>query len=148
MALRDVVKALRRIKVEDLALEATEKFKEEILDLNTEEQLFKGVDAQGQSLGEYSPFTVEIKEAKGQPTDRVTLKDEGDFYNSLFTNTDRFPVKIDSKDPKRNELVERFGTDILGLTGENKDKIVDDQIKEDTQDRFKASVSEAFKRLR
>lgn len=52
--------------------------------LITQKQLFeKGEDGNEKSLGEYSPFTVEIKRAKGQPFDRITLNDSGDFYDSF-----------------------------------------------------------------
>ena len=48
-----------------------------------QDQLFTtGEDGNGLSLGEYSPITVKIKQSKGQPTDRITLKDTGAFYNS------------------------------------------------------------------
>ena len=49
-----------------------------------QDQLFTtGEDGKGLSLGDYSPVTIQIKRAKGQPTDRITLKDTGEFYKSL-----------------------------------------------------------------
>jgi hypothetical protein len=80
-----------------------------------QDQLFTtGEDGNGLSLGEYSPVTVKIKTAKGQPTDRITLKDTGAFYNSyeidpfeggFFINADG--IKEDT------DLFFRYGEDIL-----------------------------------
>lgn len=96
-----------------------------IIKLNTIDQLFNdGIDSLGDSLGEYSPFTVELKKAKGQPTNRITLKDTGDFYktfkvevkdDSFFINAN--PIKDD------NNLFDDFGSEIVGLTEDNQKKI-------------------------
>ena len=96
-----------------------------IIKLNTIDQLFnEGIDSLGDSLGEYSPFTVELKKAKGQPTNRITLKDTGDFYktfkvevkdDSFFINAN--PIKED------NNLFDDFGSEIVGLTEDNQKKI-------------------------
>jgi len=99
--------------------------KKYIIKLNTIDQLFDdGIDSLGDSLGEYSPFTVELKKIKGQPTDRITLKDTGKFYktfkievknDSFFINAN--PIKED------NNLFDDFGDEIVGLTEENQIKV-------------------------
>ena len=49
-----------------------------IVDLNAEEQLFEqGINRLGVEISDYAPYspvTIAIKEAKGQPTNRVTLR--------------------------------------------------------------------------
>lgn len=60
---------------------------QKIIHLNTINQLFeKGEDSLGRKLddlgGGYSPYTIMKKIEKGQPFDRVTLKDTGDYYDS------------------------------------------------------------------
>ena len=59
-----------------------------IIDMNAEEQLFEqGINRLGVEISDYAPYspvTIAIKEAKGQPTNRVTLRDEGDFESSFF----------------------------------------------------------------
>ena len=105
--------------------------KKYIIKLNTIDQLFdEGIDSLGDSLGEYSISTIEGtssylgKKAKGQPTDRITLKDTGKFYktfkievknDSFFINAN--PIKED------NNLFDDFGDEIVGLTEENKIKV-------------------------
>ncbi len=94
-----------------------------IIDLNAEEQLFEqGVNNLGVSISDYMPYTdltIEIKEQKGQPTDRVTLHDEGDFAASIYLEVgdDQFLVK--AADFKTEELIKKYGRQILGLTDES-----------------------------
>lgn len=94
-----------------------------IIDYNTQDQLFeKGINSLGVKIASFDPYsqvTVEIKEQKGQPFDRVTLLDEGDFYAGWFIKI--FPDRIEfgSADPKEVDLIERYGEDIFGLTQEN-----------------------------
>jgi hypothetical protein len=91
------------------------------IDLNTDSQLFdKGIDSRGNLLpGPYAPFTIDIKGLKGQPTDRITLRDTGDFHDSFFMDAGSFPIKIDASDSKTSELKSDWGEDIFGLTDES-----------------------------
>ena len=100
-----------------------------IIGLNTKDQLFeKGIDATGKSLkeigGDYSPFTKKIKSRKGQPTDRVTLKDTGVFHKSFGVIPDfsgftilSDPIKV--SDGFQTNLFDRWGGNVEGLTTEN-----------------------------
>jgi len=95
----------------------------EIIEWNSEEQLFeKGITANGVSIATfapYSPVTVEIKQGKGQPTDRVTLRDTGDFHNSFFLDIDKEKFEIYASDWKTRTLTDLYGEDIFGLTPDN-----------------------------
>jgi len=84
-------------------------------DLNIE-QMMEGRNSVGQRIEpEYSELTVIIKKKKGQPYDRVTLHDEGDFQRGIFMEADKFPITLTSKDHKTAELVEKYGKEIFGL---------------------------------
>ena len=80
-----------------------------------QDQLFTtGEDGNGLSLGEYSPITVKIKQSKGQPTDRITLKDTGAFYNSYEIDPFEGGFFIDADGKKKDtDLFFRYGDDIL-----------------------------------
>ena len=82
-----------------------------IVDMNAENQLFeKGVNALGVSISSYRPYTdktVEIKKMKGQPFDRVTLRDTGDFHSAFFVRVSRENFSIDSTDWKTKKLVKK-----------------------------------------
>ncbi len=64
--------------------ETINKNKPLLIDEQTNEQMFKGEDSQGQQfVPSYALSTTIIKKKKGQPTNRVTLKDTGDLYSSI-----------------------------------------------------------------
>lgn len=92
-------------------------------------QLFLyGIDANGLNLdaigGDYAPITKDIKLSEGLPIDRVTLYQDGDFYRSFdFVNkADGFTLTANTiKDGE--DLRERWGDDIIGLTNESIQKL-------------------------
>ena len=111
------------------------KIKDEIVYYITEIQLFeKGVDGLGDKLEQYTPFTISIKESKTpkQPTDRTTLKDTGQFYNSFRVDVNQGgEVRIVVNDI--NDLTEKYGINILTLSDDGIEKIkpqVIEKIKE------------------
>jgi uncharacterized protein YjhX (UPF0386 family) len=92
-----------------------------VMDLNRDAQLYdKGIKSDGERLPEYTSFTKTIKKSKGQPYDRMTLRDTESFHKKFFLKMDNMKFRIDSTDKKRNKLVERFTGFIFGLTPENK----------------------------
>lgn len=104
--------------------------KQMIIEMNTQEQLFqKGVDSKGIPLmdigGEYSFVTKDIKDFLGQPIDRITLKDTGDFYKSWTVRILADTIFIEADTIKDgDDLRQRWGNDILGLTEESKQKLI------------------------
>jgi hypothetical protein len=94
-----------------------------IIDANADEQLFeKGINSLGVSIMDYMPYaplTIFIKEQKGQPTDRVTLRDEGDFESSFYLEVGDKQFEIKASDFKTEDLIKKYGRQILGLTDEN-----------------------------
>ncbi len=99
-----------------------------IVKLNTENQLFKGIRSDGTEITPpYTGYTISIKTEKNQPTDRVTLKDTGDFYDSFVAYVDGSkdiiitsnPIKVDEFGFTTN-LIEKYGDKIEGLTEESK----------------------------
>lgn len=94
-----------------------------IIELNSEQQLYtEGINALGVDIMDYapySPYTIAIKKEKGQPTNRVTLRDEGDFEESFFLEVGTTQFEIRAADWKTQELIKKYGRNILGLTVEN-----------------------------
>jgi hypothetical protein len=99
---------------------------DEIIEYN-HEQLQGGEDALGQTIftiggSPYRPFTVKIKRAKGQPTNRVTLYDTGEFYETFSVRIlkDGYEITANFKkgsDDIRDNFSSQF--DFLGLTDES-----------------------------
>lgn len=101
-----------------------------ILDENRS-QLFDGLDKEGKEIvneqgGKYSPTTVRIKQEKGQPTDRVTLRDTGDWQDAMFLEVKGNEILTDSSDWKTDELLKKYDRNmntILGIPETSKTKI-------------------------
>ena len=64
-----------------------------------------------------------IKRAKNQPTSRVTLRDEGDFHSSFYIEFTEDSFTIKASDEKAEYLEFAYGSDIFGLTPENKEEL-------------------------
>lgn len=80
------------------------------------DQLFKGVYSTGEPITPpYKGRTVREKEAKGQPTDRVTLKDKGHFYAGILIDVRGDKFALQSADEKNSKLVAKYGRNIFGL---------------------------------
>ena len=96
---------------------------------NTRGQLFQGIDAEGVLLesigGDYTAFTVARKDARGQPSDRVTLKDTGDFYKSFSIDVSQKEFVITANFYKKGkDLRDRWGNSLAGLTDESKADLI------------------------
>jgi len=97
-----------------------------IIELNTEgqptSQLYNlGVDSLGETLGEYSDYTIQFKIEDGQRFDHITLKDTGDFYETFKVKPSKKGFQIIANPVKEdNNLFDEYGKDITGLTEDNK----------------------------
>jgi hypothetical protein len=100
-----------------------------ILQLNRQSQLFaKGENSEGEKLfdigGGYSDLTIQLKSDKGLPTDKATLFDEGDFYESFKIFVSKTQIEITANPFKDGvSLFERWGEEVLGLNEESLDKL-------------------------
>lgn len=83
-------------------------------------QLFRrGIDGNEKRLTGYVRTTIRIKRAKGDPTDRTTLRDSGDFYAHIeVTGTPQYFV-ISSDVPYDENIIRRYGKDVLKISNEN-----------------------------
>lgn len=101
-------------------------YEKDIVALNTDVQLFeKGENALGVSMKTYAPYkpvTIQIKRDKGQPTDRVTLRDTQAFHKSFFIYADNKAAWFKATNKKSQKLYDKYG-EIFGLTVENRNKV-------------------------
>lgn len=100
--------------------------KELIIELNQDQLYDLGEDSKGNKLWSfspsmpYSPYTIKIKQAKGQPTDRLTLRDTGAFYKSFTVEVEGTSIVLDADGQKQDtNLFSQYGIDILGLNDQN-----------------------------
>ncbi len=125
--IEDKIKTLEHFQAtaEEQVIRTCKLYEPEIIDMNTE-QLHDGQLATMTPVTPgYRPLTVQIKRAKGQPTDRVTLKDTGDFYRSfrILVNFNVGYFSIVAEDEKADKLERKYGKDIYGLSEENRDEL-------------------------
>ena len=83
-------------------------------------QLFReGIDGDGERLEGYKRTTIRLKIRKGDPADRTTLRDEGDFHASIQIDafSDRFEVSSGVGYDKY--ILKRYGRNVLKITNEN-----------------------------
>lgn len=101
----------------------------------TNDQLFRrGVNGRDEKIMNYMPYrpsTIYKKHKKGQPTTRVTLKDTGDFYKSMFVVFDSEGFYITSNDDKAQYLVKKYGNSIFRLTDKNLTRILRSHIRKE-----------------
>lgn len=86
-------------------------------------QLFQGLDRDENRITnlvtgspDYAPRTVEIKSAKGQPTNRITLKDTSDYYSGMKLEAAGEKYRIYSVDEKADLLDVTYSPLGLGMT--------------------------------
>lgn len=142
--INDIIQVLKTITVEEqeeVLLSALKRSERVLIELN-QSQLLAGEYSTGEDIRpEYSPITVKIKEAKGQPSDRVTLKDKGDFYQSFFVTTDRFPVMFLATDEKTRSLIQKYGEIIFGLSNQSQEVVRQVIIKGALQEYYRNKLS-------
>ena len=132
--LSQTVKKLKSFDFEKALLKVYKDNETILLDLNTDDQLgIKGILSTGDSLPDYRPFTIASKQGKSGfagITEHMTLFGEGDFHKGFTLDATKFPLFIDSKDSKTNDLVNRYTENIFGLTKESiqelKEQLIDE----------------------
>ena len=115
-----------------------------ICDMNAEGQLYeKGVNTYGVPIMDYMPYThytIEVKTIKGQPTNRVTLRDTGEFHESFYVEATDTQFVVKAYDWKTEKLIRKYGREILGLTRENLDELIKKYIYPELLDKAKETL--------
>ena len=105
---------------------ALEQNQQKIIEANVEQLYEYGINSLGipiDTYQPYTPYTVRIKQEKGQPYDRVTLRDTGDFQKSFEVVFEPAGFYITATDYKTQDLIDKYGAKIFGLTKENRQEI-------------------------
>jgi hypothetical protein len=115
----EIMKRLEGLDVMQAAADSIDDTREDLI-RHQLEQMFAGQNSKGREIKPfYRPSTIARKRKKGQPTDRVTLKDTGSFYGGVFVDVRKDTFVIDSTDPKSAAIAERY-KNIFGLAGQFK----------------------------
>lgn len=118
---------------DQVVLDIVQEDEQMVLDMNRE-QMYAGMRSDGTKIEpEYTATTISIKQRKGQPTDRVTLKDTGDHYREMFIQYGDDAFAIFSDDEKAPKLQAKYLPNIYGLTADNISilgKIIGDKLED------------------
>lgn len=122
------IRNLKRFDPDRIIVSILDARREDIARYVSEIQLFmegqRGQDGKAiDSYDSYSPVTIAIKRQKGQPTDRVTLRDTGDFHRSITAKVTGGTMEIVADDWKADKLMDRYGDGILNLSDEHLESI-------------------------
>ena len=101
-----------------------------IVDQQTEGQMFEGKDSNDKNIvPKYALSTKIIKQKKGQPTSRVTLKDTGDLYGNIKVDAKTNEMIISANTEYFKYLVAHYPSNtLLGLNREFLNNFVDKKI--------------------
>lgn len=142
-SIRNLIYRLRRFKdiLDEELKDEIMKHEDIIVQMVTQEQLYEeGIEGRGVEIMSYQPYTartIKIKQKKGQPYDRVTLKDTGEFYSSLHVEFDDEGFYVTSTDDKAEYLLARYGKTIFRLTNENFSELLRNYIRPSLKEKLK-----------
>lgn len=112
-----------------------------IIEMITQDQLYDlGIEGRSKEIMSYMPYkpsTIKKKHKKGQPTNRVTLKDTGSFYRSLHIEFDSDGFYVTSTQDKSKYLLKKYGRTIFRLTDNNLKILLHDYIKPSLKEKMK-----------
>lgn len=113
-----ILKKLESINVLKSAQSSIEQTSDDMLFIQRN-QLFQGIRPDGGKVfPEYTPLTVYLKAQKGQPFDRVTRRDTGEYYRGIEVKVTGEKFSIQSTDWKADMLDEKYGE--IGLSKDSR----------------------------
>lgn len=145
-SLKNLIFRLRKFKdiLDDELKDEILKHEDVIVQMIARDQLYdRGIEGRGISIMSYQPYavsTIRRKQRKGQPYDRVTLRDTGEFHDSLHVEFDGEGFYVTSTDDKAKYLLARYGKTIFRLTDENLSELLNNYIKPELTEKLKEKI--------
>ena len=107
-------------------------------EIQNQDQLYnKGQNSKTISIvPSYAKSTIDYKLKKGQPIDRVTLKDSGKFYDSVVFYANSTSLIIEASAEYTKFLTSKYGIDIFGVQEMEFEKFYDKYIKKELDNKI------------
>jgi len=145
----DLAVRLSEFSPETEALSSMRRNRLKIIRLNRDDQMYeKGIDSRGDKIGQYADSTREAKKFKGQRYDHITLRDTQAFHKSLDVRFKKNSFEITADDRKESDtggeptfLTEVYGNEILGLTPDNLQFLLDLYVRPDMIMKLRARLT-------
>lgn len=118
----DYIKHLGKVTVksqERALLDIIKRHEHLLIDIVTA-QLLNGMDGNGEFLQAYQSENYAEMKLHLNPKGVTDLRLTGSFWEGFFAVVKKFPIVIDSKDKKRDELVKKYGEAIFWPAQEGK----------------------------
>lgn len=126
---RSLLRRLKTVDIDQVSRQSIEETEAAFTELNLQ-QMYAGLKNDGSEIAPpYVPATVRRKRKIGQPTDRVTLKDMGDFYAGYTVSVEGNIINELSTDFKMEFLIKRYGKEIFGLGGSYRKEYISDNLR-------------------
>lgn len=143
--LKQLVQDLRNIEqiMLDELFDISKASKAELVQTNRDE-IFSGKRVDGTDIRPfYRPRTIREKIRKGQPTNRVTLKDTGAMYESMLAKVNSKGFDVDATDSKVKSLTMKYQK-FLGISVETFEKKLQDGYIVKLTGRFKKRIEDRY----
>lgn len=125
----DMFNRVEKLDIDFLAGEAVEETKSAIKALQLE-QWREGKLSTGEEIKPgYTPHTIAIKKRKGQPTDRVTLKDTGRRDAETGVIVDGDIIRLGSDVEYDAHLEDKYTKQIWGLMAESRAQYINEDLR-------------------
>lgn len=116
----EILTRLKRVDVYQASQTAIENTSSTMINVQRD-QLFQGVRKDSDSIvPSYAARTIKYKQKKGQPYDRVTLKDTGSFYAGIKVDVTGDKFILSSTDSKAAALEKKYSPLIFGLNNQSR----------------------------
>lgn len=127
-AITNLIENLTKYKanINEYMEDITRSIEDEIKEINVHQQYDLGQDRNGDAITpEYAESTIRYKQRKGQPTDRVTLQDTGQYHDTLKIRYEGEGFELYANDWKAGFLDKKYGKEIYGLQDEAARELAD-----------------------
>ena len=127
-AITNLIDNLKKYKdsINEYMEDITRSIEDEIKEINVHQQYDLGQDRNGDSITpEYAESTIRYKRRKGQPTDRVTLQDTGQYHDTFKIRYEDEGFELYANDWKAGFLDKKYGKEIYGLQDEAARELAD-----------------------
>lgn len=116
-----------------------------IVSMIADSQLYEfGETGRGVRIMDYRPYapkTIKKKIRKGQPYDRVTLRDKGKFHKSFYVTAGDKGFSVLARDIKARYLIPRYGEAILRLSDANLKIFLNEVVRPELAERLKERLT-------
>jgi len=152
MSLQAILDELKKFNVLESIDRSLMENEAQIVDLNIQQHVELGVDNTGLKFSSFEPYsnqTIEFKAFTGTLTNGnpiiVNLDQDGDFHDGFYIDRERLgKYNIDSKDSKRDKLVNKYDPELFGLTDKNQRFVNNEIILPDINNDIRKALSKGL----